>query len=72
MKLAFPSKGIFKGTRSGQQPPNTCRDLQNVRPWFDGTAAGGQRDGFVKKYSEQGAGISTPVVRICAVTTVRG
>jgi hypothetical protein len=70
MKLTFPSKGKFVGTRSGEQPMGTSRDLNNVRPWFDGRSAGGQRDGLAKKYSQQGAGVATPVVAICTVTVV--
>lgn len=70
MKLTFPSRGKNVGMRSGQQPPLTSRDLNNVRPWYDGRGAGGQRDGLAKRYSQQGAGAATPVVAITTVTTV--
>lgn len=70
MKLTFPSRGKNVGHRSGQQPPLTSRDLNNMRPWYDGRGTGGQRDGLAKRYSQQGAGAATPVVAITTVTTV--
>lgn len=70
MKLASPYKGLHKGLRSGQQPPGTSRDLNNVRPYFDGRLAVGQRDGLAKKYSQQGANAAVPVAAITTVTVV--
>ncbi|MHC4464522.1 MAG: hypothetical protein ACYS30_24295 [Planctomycetota bacterium] len=70
MKLTFPLKGKFVGTRAGLQPPGTSRDLNNVRPLFDGRAAGGQRDGLSKRYSQQGAGAAVPIAAITTVTVV--
>ena len=70
MNLIFPSRGKHVGSPSGRQPAGTSRDLNNVRPWFDGRSAGGQRDGLAKRYSQQGAGAAVPVVAITTVTVV--
>jgi hypothetical protein len=70
MKLIFPTKGKHVGSPAGMQPAGTSRDLNNVRPWFDGRSAGGQRDGLSKRYTQQGANAATPVVAITTVTVV--
>lgn len=67
----FPLSGIFKGSRSGVQPRNTSRHMNNVRPWFDGRACGGQRPALDK----WGAGVQIgaaeqPVVAVCTVSSV--
>lgn len=68
MKLIFPSKGKFTGTTSGLQPKGTSRDLNNVRPFFDGHRGGGQRP----ELDKWGAGVQIgaaeqPVVAMCTV-----
>lgn len=67
----FPLGGIFKGSRSGVQPRNTSRHMNNVRPWFDGRSCGGQRPALDK----WGAGVQIgaaeqPVVEMCTVSSV--
>lgn len=69
-ELNFPAKGLHKGFPSSKQPPNTSRDLKNVRPYHDGKLAGGQRDGANKKFDQQIGGAAKPVVAMCSVTTV--
>jgi len=71
MELTFPIKGKHVGMPSSQQPPGTSRDLNNVRPFYDGRACGGQRPGLDK----WGAGTligaaEQPVVCMCSVTVV--
>jgi len=68
---SFPLGGIHKGNRSGAQPKNTSRDMNNVRPWHDGRSCGGQRPALDK----WGAGIQIgaaeqPVVVMCVVAAV--
>ena len=70
MILNFPIKGIFLGLQSSKQIPQTSRDLNNVRPFFDGRAVGGQRDGMDKVYSQQIGGQAAPIVAMCSVTVV--
>ena len=70
MILTFPLKGIFLGLQSSKQMPQTSRDLNNVRPFFDGHAVGGQRPGMDKVYSQQISGSAFPVVAMCSVTVV--
>ena len=70
MILSFPLKGIFLGLQSSKQLPDTSRDLNNVRPFFDGRAVGGQRDGMDKAYSQRIGGQAAPVVAACSVTVV--
>ena len=70
MILGFPIKGIFLGLQSSKQIPDTSRDLNNVRPFFDGRAVGGQRDGMDKVYSQQIGGQAAPIVAMCSVTVV--
>ena len=70
MILGFPIKGIFLGLQSSKQMPQTSRDLNNVRPFFDGRAVGGQRPGMDKVYSQQISGTANPIVAMCSVTVV--
>ena len=70
MELTFPIKGKSVGLPSSKQPEGTSRDLNNVRPYWDGRLVGGQRPGLSKKYTQQIAGDSIPVVAMCSVTTV--
>jgi len=70
-ELTFPIGGLHTGFPVARQPANTSRDMNNVRPYFDGKAVGGQRDGFAK----WGAGTQVgdaeqPVVAICTVSSV--
>ena len=69
--FSFPIKGLHKGTRSGQQPPRTSRDLNNVRPYWDGRDCGGQRPGNDKKFAQRiGGSGNYPVVKLLSITTV--
>lgn len=70
MILNFPLKGLFLGVQSSKQSEQTSRDLNNVRPFFDGRAVGGQRDGVDKVYDQQIGGDSVPIVWLGSVTTV--
>ena len=70
MNLTFPLKGKFLGVQSSKQPNQTSRDLNNVRPFFDGRSVGGQRDGMDKVYSQQIGGVTTSIVWMGSVTTV--
>ena len=70
MILNFPIKGIFLGLQSSKQMPQTSRDLNNVRPFFDGRAVGGQRPGMDKVYSQQIGGQASPIVAMCSITVV--
>lgn len=70
MELMFPYKGKHVGFPGSKQPPNTSRDLNNVRPYHGGKLAGGQRDGMNKKFGQQIGGSAGPVVAMCSVTTV--
>jgi len=70
MILGFPLKGKFLGLQSSKQPHQTSRDLNNVRPFFDGRAVGGQRPGMDKVYSQQIGGDAAPIVAMCSVTVV--
>ena len=67
----FPTKGLDVGSRSGQQPPRTSRDMNNVRPYYDGRDCGGQRPGNDKMFSDRiGDNANYPVVKILSVTIV--
>lgn len=69
MELRFPIKGLNKGAPSSQQPAQTSRDLNNVRPYFDGRVCGGQRPGLDKWGAGiLIAGVAGPVVAICSVS----
>ncbi len=70
MILGFPLKGKFLGIQSSKQPGQTSRDLNNVRPFFDGRAVGGQRLGKDKVYSQQIGGTEASIVAMCSVTVV--
>ena len=69
-ELTFPTKGKYVGAPASKQPPQTSRDLNNVRPFWDGRAVGGQRDGANKRYSQQIGGAAKPIVEMCSVTVV--
>lgn len=70
MELMFPIKGKCVGIPASKQPPGTSQDLNNVRPFWDGRVCGGQRPGLDKKYTQQIASASIPVIAMCSVTTV--
>ncbi len=70
MILGFPLKGKFLGIQSSKQPGQTSRDLNNVRPFFDGRAVGGQRPGKDKVYGQQIGGTEASIVAMCSVTVV--
>jgi len=71
-RLPFPFMGINKGKAASDQPPLTVPDMKNVRVYdvLGNRARGGQRPGLNKLYSEQIAGLDSPIVAICSVTTV--
>jgi len=70
MELTFPIKGKHVGMPSSQQPPGTSRDLNNVRPFYDGRLVGGQRPGLDKWGDGTQIGAAEqPVVEMCSVTT---
>jgi len=69
-ELTFPIRGLHKGFPAGKQPDNTSRDMNNVRPYFDGKAVGGQRDGLAKWSTDQIGDAEQPVVAMCSVSTV--
>ncbi len=71
MELSFPKRGKHNGFRSGEQPRDTTRDLNNMRLYWQGRACGGQRPGLDK----WGAGIQIgaaeqPVVAIASISSV--
>jgi hypothetical protein len=70
LELTFSLKGLNVGVPASKQPPGTSRDLNNVRPFWDGKAVGGQRPGIDKKYTQQIGGAEFPVMAICSVTVV--
>ena len=70
MNLTFPLRGKFLGIQSSKQPAQTSRDLNNVRPFFDGRAVGGQRPGMDKVYSQRISDASVPIVSMCSITVV--
>ena len=70
-ELTFPVHGKYVGSPAGKQPAGTSRDLNNVRPWFDGKAVGGQRPGLDKWGAGTQIGAAEqPVVAMCSVSTV--
>jgi len=71
MELTFPIRGLHVGMPSSQQPQGTSRDLNNVRPFYDGRACGGQRPGLDKWGDGTQIGAAEqPVVCMCSVTVV--
>lgn len=70
MEFRFPLKGKNVGVPTSKQPGETSRDLNNVRPRFDGEYIGGQRPGVDKRYSQQIGGAELPIVNIVTVTVV--
>lgn len=71
MELTFPLKGKHVGFPSHKQPEGTSRDLNNVRPYFDGKACGGQRPGLDKWGNGTLVGDSEqPVVAMCTVSSI--
>jgi len=70
MELTFPLKGLSKGSPSSKQQRSTSRDLNNVRPYWNGRACGGQRPGMDKWSDDQIGDAEQPVVAMCSITTV--
>ena len=70
--FGFPISGIDKGRATPEEDLATSPDLNNARPYdtLVKKAQGGQRDGFVKKYSQQIGGDTAPIVAITSVTVV--
>lgn len=69
MDLKFPLKGKHVGSSSSEQPADTSRDLNNVRPYFDGKACGGQRPGLDKWGAGTQVGAAEqPIVCLLSVT----
>jgi len=70
-ELTFPIHGKHVGFPAGKQPPQTSRSLNNMRPYFDGKAIGGQRPGLDKWGAGTQIGAAEqPVVALCTVSTV--
>jgi len=70
-EFTFPIKGKHVGAPASKQPPGTCRELNNVRPYYKGQFVGGQRPGLNKKFSAYRiGGAAKPIVAICSVTVV--
>ena len=71
MELRFPLQGKYLGTPSSKQPNQTSRDMNNVRPFFDGRAVGGQRPGLDKwGDGDQIGGAEQPIVAMCSVSSI--
>lgn len=71
MRLSFPLNGKHVGFPSSKQPQGTSRDLNNVRPYFDGRACGGQRPGADKWGGGTQIGAAEqPVVAMCSVSSI--
>lgn len=70
MELTFPLKGLNVGAPASKQPQGTSRALNNVRPFWDGKAVGGQRPGVSKKFTQLIGGEAAPIVAMCSVTVV--
>ena len=67
----FPFKGKHIGFRSGQPSSSTSRDLNNVRAFYDGRLAGGQRPALDKWGAGTQIGAAEqPVVAMCTVSSV--
>lgn len=74
MKLSFPSKGIFKGRATCEQPMTTSPDMNNMRlrDTLNNRARGGQRPGLDKwGDGDQIGDVEQPVVAICVVSSVK-
>jgi len=70
-ELVFPTSGRHDGFPAGKQPANTSRSMNNMRPYFDGKAVGGQRPGLDKWGAGTQIGAAEqPVVAMCTVSTV--
>lgn len=66
----FPIKGKHVGFPSSKQPAQTSQDLNNVRPYYDGRACGGQRPALDKWGDGTQIGAAEqPIVCMCSVTT---
>ncbi|KKM91272.1 hypothetical protein LCGC14_1230240 [marine sediment metagenome] len=70
-ELIFPTSGKHTGFPAGKQPGGTSRSMNNMRPYFDGKAVGGQRPGLDK----WGAGVQIgaaeqPVVAMTTVSSI--
>jgi len=69
-EFSFPINGLHVGLPASQQPERTSRDMDNVRPFYDGRACGGQRPGLDKWGDGTQIGAAEqPVVVITSVTT---
>lgn len=67
----FPLGGIHTGNPSGIQPKNTSRDMNNMRPLFDGRVCGGQRPPLDKWGAGTQVGAAEqPVVAMCTVASL--
>jgi len=73
VKLIFPLKGLFKGSKTEAQPKGTTFDLNNARPLdtLDDRLRGGQRPALDKwGAGTQIGSAEQPVVAICSVSSV--
>ena len=70
-ELTFPVSGKHVGFPSSKQPEGTCRVLNNVRPYWQGRACGGQRPALDKwGAGTQIGSAEQPVVAMCTVSSV--
>ena len=70
MEYRFPLKGKNVGVPTDRQSNENSRDLNNVRPRFDGEYIGGQRPGVDKRYPQQIGGTDAPITVTVTVTVV--
>ncbi|TXH51854.1 MAG: hypothetical protein E6Q97_17390 [Desulfurellales bacterium] len=71
LALPFPIRGLDETTAKRDQPPNTTRDVSNMRPFdpFSGRARGGQRGG-ISKFNGSVVGSSNRIQDLNHITTV--
>ena len=71
MILNFPIRGLHMGSQSSKMLNQTSRDMNNVRPLFDGRFVGGQRPGLDKWGAGTQVGAAeNPVVAMCSVSSI--
>jgi len=72
MKIPFPIRGLHTGVRSTTQPEFTSPSLLNMRPLNPKTGryTGAQRPPLSKRYTQQIASTTLPIIDIVSVATV--
>lgn len=71
LALPFPIRGLDETTAKRDQPPNTTREVVNMRPFdpFSGRARGGQRGG-ISKFNETQVSGANRIQDLNHITTV--